>query len=53
MIQISPCSGRGVLAVVDCFLDAVSVAIDAAESLRLRNGESCGMKDQSFKRTTG
>ena len=42
MLQISPCSGRGVLAVVDCFLDAVSVAIDAAESLRLRKGESCG-----------
>ena len=30
------------LAVVECFLDGVSVAIDAAESFRLSQGESCG-----------
>ena len=27
---------------VECFLDGVSVAIDAAESFRLSQGESCG-----------
>ena len=30
------------LAVVEWFLDGVSVAIDAAESFRLSHGESCG-----------